>query len=198
MRIRTYFLPATILVVTILGAACSSAPQQAAAPSIPQSVADTPAPLATAAPNVPPPAPAGGGSLAPVCQGSASCVAPVAEQHQVDCVKKVPYTNVSVPPGTTFEVLDKSGNFNCADSGMVVNGKEVLTCHGTQLLSFDLKLTNTSCGGGTLQTGTNQCQQGYGYDAAQNCCAPVTGDSGGSTTVRVDLGACPLPQGVQP
>jgi hypothetical protein len=192
MRKTSYILSATVLLVIILGAACSSAPQPTSAPSIPQSVADTPIPQATTAPNIPPPS-TGSGSLAPVCQDTVSCQAPAVEQHEIACVKKVPYTNVSVPPGTTYEVLDKSGGFSCVDSGMVVNGKEVLTCHGTELLSFDLKLTNSSCSGASLATGTGQCQQGYGYDAAQNCCAPVTGDSGGSTTVRVDLGACPLP-----
>ena len=159
MRNTPYLLFATILLVIILGAACSSAPQPTTAPSVPQNVVDTPIPQATAAPNIPSPASSGGGSLAPLCQGNASCLAPTVEEHEVDCVKKIPYTNVSVPPGTTFEVLDKSGNFSCADSGMVVKGKEVLTCHGTQLLSFDLKLTNPACGGASLTTGTGQCQQ---------------------------------------
>ncbi len=126
----------------------------------------------------------------PICQATASCAALNAEQIPLSCVKKVPYTNVLVPKGTTFQVLDNTGEFACADSGVVVNDKQVITCHGKELFSFQLKLSNASCGG-SLQAGTGQCQDGYGYDAAQQCCAPVSAD--GSATVTVNLGACPLP-----
>jgi len=113
-------------------------------------------------------------------------------------VKKVPYVNVLVPPGTKYEVLDKSGAFVCDDTGMVVNDKEVLTCRGKVLYSFQLKLTNASCDSGALQTGTGQCQEGYGFDAAQNCCAPVSAGSGGSTTVTINLPGCPTPMPSNP
>ncbi len=178
MRKIPYSLAGISALVIMLGAACSSAAQPpAAAPSVPQT---------------------GGAAAAPLCQAATSCQAPTAEQAQIDCVKKIPYTNVSVPVGTTFEVLDKSGDFTCIDTGTVVNGKEVLTCHGKELYSFDLKLTSAACGGAALVTGGGQCQEGYGYDAAQQCCAPLTGGSSGSTTITVVLGACPLPPKVSP
>ncbi len=130
---------------------------------------------------------------APLCQASETCAALDAEQIPLSCVKKVPYTNVLVPVGTTFEVLDQSGDFMCLDTGVVVNGKEVLSCHGTELYSFQLRLTNTACTGTSLATGTGQCEDGYGYDAEQKCCTPLSGASTGSTIVSVNLGACPLP-----
>jgi hypothetical protein len=133
-------------------------------------------------------------SQAPLCAAAATCAALDAEQIPLDCVKKVPYTNVLVPKGTTFEVVDKKGNFTCVDSGTVVNGKEVLTCHGQELYAFQLKLNNPACGGQALAVGTGQCQDGFGYDAAGQCCAPASGDSAGETVVTVDLGACPLPR----
>ena len=102
---------------------------------------------------------------APVCQSGTACQVPTARQNQIDCVNKMPYTNVLVEPGTSFEVLDKSGDFTCNDSGAVVDGKTVITCFGKELYRFDLKLTNTACGGANLQTGTGQCQDGYGFDA---------------------------------
>jgi hypothetical protein len=113
-------------------------------------------------------------------------------------VNKIPYTNVLVEPGTSFEVLDKSGDFTCNDSRTVVDGKTVISCFGRELYRFDLKLTNTACGGSNLQTGTGQCQDGYGFDAAQQCCAPVGGDAPGSIVVSVELGACPLPHTLAP
>lgn len=129
---------------------------------------------------------------APICQATSSCAALDAEQIPLDCVKKVPYTNVLVPVGTTFQVVDSSGEFSCIDSGVVVNGKQVLTCHGKQLYAFQLKLSNSACGS-SLQGGSGRCLDGYGYDAAQQCCAPLGANGEGSTTVSVNLGACPLP-----
>jgi hypothetical protein len=129
----------------------------------------------------------------PVCDVSSSCQAFDAEQIPLDCVKKVPYTNVLVPIGTKFEVVDKSGDFTCVDTGLVVNGKEVVSCHGRQLYSFELELTNASCTDSNLSVGSGQCQDGYGYDAAQQCCAAIPAGANGSITVRVSLGACPVP-----
>jgi hypothetical protein len=131
---------------------------------------------------------------APLCQNAATCQAPQAEFHEIDCVNKMPYTNVMVPVGTKFEMIDKSGDFKCSETGYVVDGKSVISCFGKELYTFDLKLTNSTCSGSNLVTGTGQCQQGYGYDAAQQCCAPVTNNESASTTVAVDLGPCPLPQ----
>jgi hypothetical protein len=128
----------------------------------------------------------------PVCQAITSCAALDAEQIPLDCVKKIPYTNVLVPPGTTFQVLDDSGNYACIDSGVEVNGKEVLTCHGIELYSFQLKLTNPACST-TLEPGAGRCTDGYGYDTANQCCAPVGASREGSATVTINLGACPLP-----
>ncbi len=193
--LKTPFIRAAItILMVLLGAACS-APAQAPTitPSIPQFVGGPTKEAPIVAPSLQPTSTSNVVSQAPVCQASNSCEALDAVQVPLDCVKKVPYTNVLVPPGTTFEVVDKSGAFLCNDTAVVVNGKKVLTCHGKELYSFELKLTNSACGGGTLTTGTGQCQEGYGYDAGQKCCAPVTGATAGSTIVRVQLGACPLP-----
>ncbi len=133
------------------------------------------------------------GAPAPICQASATCAAADAEQIPLDCVKKVPYTNVLVSPGTTFEVLDQSGDFVCVDGGVLPNGKDVITCHGKELYSFQLRLTNPSCPVATLPTNTGQCDDGYGYDPIRMCCASVIDGPAGSTTVMVNLGACPLP-----
>ncbi len=134
-----------------------------------------------------------GAEQAPVCQASQTCAALDAEQIPISCVKKVPYTNVLVPVGTTFEVLDPAGDFVCLDTGTVVNGKEVITCHGKELFSFQLRLANSACSGAELSVGTGQCDEGFGYDADQKCCAPISDGSVASTTVTVNLGACPLP-----
>ncbi len=180
------------LLALVLAGACASfvqTPKQAA--GVPTLGGSANADVGTTAPNEPSATVVNAAAQqAPICEATTSCAALDAEQILLDCVKKVPYTNVLVPQGTTFQVVDDSGNFSCIDSGVVVNGKEVLTCHGKELYSFQLKLSNPSCSS-SLEVGTGQCQDGYGYDGANKCCAPVGSDGG--TTVTVNLGACPLP-----
>ncbi len=182
------------LLVLLLTGACASFVQMPKPGSgVPTPGGSTNADVGTIAPNEPPATVANASAQqAPICEATTSCAALNAEQILLDCVKKVPYTNVLVPEGTTFQVLDNSGDFSCIDSGVVVNDKEVLTCHGKELYSFQLRLSNPSCGS-SLEVGTGQCQDGYGYDGANKCCAPVASNGDGGTTVTVNLGACPLP-----
>ncbi len=197
MRSRSFWL--AVLLMPLALAACSiryTNPLQAlkastASPTF-SGKQSTPS-ASTPASSVQDAVPVSGAAPAPICQAASTCAAADAEQIPLSCVKKVPYTNVLVPPGTAFEVLDKSGDFSCIDSGMLLNGKEVITCHGTELFAFQLQLTNPACAGSPLAVGTGQCDDGYGYDAALKCCAPVGDGPAGSTTVTINLGACPLP-----
>ena len=196
---------AAMVLVLLVGAACSTAapatqaPAAGSLPTEPPAAAPATSQPAAQAP-VPPPTSPGtaaqqpaGGQLAPICQTASACPTFSAEQHEIGCVEKIPYTNIVVPPNTQFEVMDKSGNFKCTDSGTTVDGQTVLTCHGKQLYSFDLKLTGAACSA-SMDANSDQCQEGYGYDSAQQCCAPLQAQASASTTVHVDLGACPLPR----
>ena len=195
MKKTTYLLLATTVLVVLFASACgtSAAPATQAAPPPTTAPVDVVAP-ATAqqpAPSVQ--------AFAPACQAATSCAAPVVEEMDTEvtktyCVEKIPYQNILVPPGTAFETLDTSGDFKCKDSGTVEGGKTVLTCTGKQLWAYELKLTNTACSASALTTGTGQCQDGLGYDAAQNCCAPLPSGDSGSVTIKVNIGDCPVPQ----
>lgn len=196
MKKITYFLLATTVFVILFASACggSAAPATQAAPP-PVEVVPTQAPAEVVAPTQQPAAPAQ--TFAPACQAATSCAAPdVKNTEGVDtfCVEKIPYQNISVPPGTTFETLDPKGELKCQDSGTVVDGKNVITCTGKELWTYELKFTNSACAANALATGTGQCQDGLGYDAAQNCCAPLTAADAGSVTIKVNMGACPLPK----
>jgi hypothetical protein len=198
MRKTTYFLLVITVFVTVFASACggSPAPATQAAPP-PVNVAPTQPPVQAVAPTQQQAAAAPAQNFAPACQAAVSCSAPEVkdiEAANTFCVEKIPYTNISLAPGTTFEALDPKGELKCKDSGTVVNGKNIITCTGKQLWTYDLKVTNTSCASNSLATGTGQCPDGSGYDTAQNCCAPLTNDGGGSVTIKVNMGACPLPQ----
>jgi hypothetical protein len=196
MKKTTYFLLAVTVFVVLFASACggSAAPATQAAPP-PAEVVPTQAPAEAAQPVQPPAATAQ--TFAPACQAGTSCAAPDVKDTAADqtyCVEKIPYQNIAVMPGTTFESLDPTGELKCQDSGTVVDGKNVVTCTGKQLWTYELKLTNSACAANALATGTGQCQEGLGYDAAQNCCAPLNAAATGSVTIKVNIGACPLPQ----
>lgn len=192
MKKTTYLLLAMTVFVVMFASACgaSAAPAtQAAQP-----------PVEVAPTEVPPVAPeqplATVQTFAPACQAATSCAAPAVTDTvaaETYCVEKIPYQNISVEPGTTFESLDTKGELKCQDSGTVVDGKNIITCTAKELWTYELKFTNSACAAGALTTDTGQCQAGLGYDAAQNCCAPLTGGDAGSVTIKVNMGACPLP-----
>ena len=132
-------------------------------------------------------------SFAPACQAAASCAAPAVTDTVASdryCVEKIPYQNILVDAGVTFEVLDPS-KLTCLDNGTMVDGKHVVECHGTEAWSSQVKFTNTACSTNSLTTGTGQCQEGLGYDAANNCCSPLTAGDAGSVTITVNMGECP-------
>jgi len=152
----------------------------------------TQAPVETAPTTVPQLPAAPEQTFAPACQAAASCAAPaVTDTVAADryCVEKIPYQNIFVDASIAFEVLDPA-NLTCADNGTMVNGKHVIECHGTPAWTTELKFTNTACSSASLTTGTGKCQDGLGYDAAQNCCAPLTAGDAGSVTIKVSMGTC--------
>jgi hypothetical protein len=179
-----YLLLATIVFVVLIASACSgsTAPATQAAPP-PAEVVPTQAPAEAA-----PPAQ----TFAPACQATTSCAAPALVDTVASdryCVEKSPYQNILVDDGVTFEVLDPA-NLTCVDNGTKVDGKHVIECHGTPAWKSQVKFSNTACSSASLSTGTGQCQEGLGYDAAQNCCAPLTAADAGSVTITVNMGAC--------
>jgi hypothetical protein len=196
MRKSTHiFLAMTIFMVLFVSACSPAAPAtQVVSPTV--EVVPTHAPAEVVEPTQPPPAPTAQ-TFAPACQAITACAAPNVQDiagNENYCVEKIPYQNVTLPPGTTFESLDPTGEFKCQDSGVVVDGQNVVTCSGKELTAYDLKLTSSACAVNALATDTGQCQEGLGYDVAQNCCAPLTDVSAGSVTIKVNIGACPGPQ----
>ena len=196
---RTTRLPFVCLaVIAFLLAACggpASVPEPTAAVEQSPAVdpASPPPATATSAPVEPSPAQPTQSQYAPFCQSApSSCGAPtVTMLDNKYCIKKVPYAIMSVPAGTTYESQDP--DLQCVDQ-MHSDGTMRVSCHsltGKQLWSYDLQICNSACSAPTLQTGTGQCPEGYGYDSFQSCCAaPVPASSDGCSMYQVDLGAC--------
>ncbi len=192
MKKTTYILLALAVFMAVFVSACGGAQAPTAAPAPTQP--PPPPPVEVPTQQIVPAEPPTTQAFAPACQTTASsCVAPALQDTEAlntYCVEKIPYQNIMVDEGVTFESLNPD-TLTCADNGTKVDGKHVIECHGKELWTSELKLTNSACGGTALVTGTTQCQEGFGYDAAQGCCAPVTTDTGGSVTIKVNMGACP-------
>lgn len=199
MKKSMYVLMAMTVLIAVFASACGAPPtpaQQAAPPPVQNVATEAPAPVVEA-----PPATEAAQAFAPACQTSTSCAAPALQDTEANstyCVKKVPWVNILAPAGTIFEPLPKSSDpefypLVCGDSGTVVDGQHVFSCRGAELWTYDLKITAAACGGAAdLQTGTAQCAEGQGYDAANNCCAVPDTGGGGSVTIKVNIGACPI------
>jgi len=192
-RTLLVFLVAAIFLLTACGGAAPAEP----APAAEQPVAAEPPTAEPAPPTEPPPPEPTEPQYAPFCVAApAGCEAPAVEMlDNKYCIEKVPYAIMSVPAGTTYESLDP--DLDCVDQ-LHGDGSLRVTCHSVtskQLWSYDLKVCNSACAAPALQVGTGQCPDGYGFDAASQCCAapsPASGD--GCTTYTVELGACADPQ----
>lgn len=188
------FVLMLVLAIGVLLTACVPAPTPAPVeqPVQPPPVVEQPtvAPPPPPQPTVPP-AP----QYAPFCQAApAACQPPTIElRDNAFCVEKVPYAILAVPAGTTYESQD--AGMECIDQA-TADGSLRITCHskeGKQLWSYNLKVCNGACKAPSLQMGTGQCPEGYGFDAANQCCAvpPAAGEEAGCIIYRVDIGGCP-------
>ena len=132
--------------------------------------------------------------FAPFCDAASSSGCQSPDVTMIDpkyCVDRVPYVIISVPPGTSYESLDP--DMQCVDQTHS-DGNLRVTCHslsGKDNWSYDLKLCNIACNPSSLEAGTGQCPEGYGYDAVKVCCAaPPPASADGCTIFQVDLTVC--------
>jgi hypothetical protein len=129
--------------------------------------------------------------LAPLCSVdplAIACSAPKAATLSKSCIKKVPYTLMALSPGSSFETTE--AGITCRDEGLR-GGQQQISCTGQELISYELKVCNTTCSiAGLLETNSNKCPDGYGFSSEAGCCWPTSAEVG-CTTYKVDIGACP-------
>ena len=130
---------------------------------------------------------------APMCAAApAGCEPPVIEMGDNSfCNEKQVYAIMSAPGNTSYESTDPA--MKCVDQ-VHADGTLRITCWvpGDQLLAYDMKVCNTDCAAPALDMNSGQCQEGYGYDAANNCCAQASagGEEAGCTLYTVNIGTC--------
>jgi serine/threonine-protein kinase len=121
-------------------------------------------------------------SFAPACP--AGIVVPTPALVDIDkfCAKKTPYTTLSIPMGATFESLRPG--FSCKVE-FTRNGRSTLSCTGTPLYSFNLKVCQP------LTVDAIKCQPGSNFEPANQCCTAALPEGTGCTIYKVDIRACP-------
>jgi len=199
IRILFVFMVASLMLLTACGGATPPEPAPVEQPPVvepaePAEQPPTSAPTEPAPPTDPPPP-----QYAPFCETAPAtgCEAPTVEViDNKYCIEKVPYVIMSVPAGTSYESQDP--DMECVDQ-IHSDGNLRVTCHSVtskELWSYDLKLCNGGCAAApSLQMGTGQCPDGYGFDAASQCCAaPEPASEAGCIVFQVDIGGCPDPQ----
>lgn len=182
------FLFAMMLLLAL--SACGSAPAPTPEVVVVKEtvVVEVPAEAPAEEPAAEPAAP----QFAPICAATASdCAPPEIEMGDNNfCNEKQVYAIMSAPGGTTYESTDPA--MKCVDQ-VHADGSLRITCWvpGEQLLAYDMKVCNSACAAPQLDMASDQCQEGFGYDAANGCCAePPAGGEAGCALYTVNLGTC--------
>jgi hypothetical protein len=129
-------------------------------------------------------------AFAPACQAGlvSQIPTPAVRLYNQACTKKVPYSVLTIPQGSTFTSL--SPDLTCVSSGSL-GDKMQITCQAINPFSYNIKVCSpppTS----NASANTGQCQQGDSYDSANQCCAAPQSDAG-CITYKVDLKTCAAP-----
>ena len=192
--VRVLFVAASFFLLTACGGGTPTEPTPVEEqPTSVETPTTEPTPVPpTPAPPTPEPTPTQP-PYAPFCDAApVGCEAPTVEMLDNSyCIKKVPYAIMSVPMSTTYEAL--ALDMACIDQ-LHSDGSLRVTCHSLtsqQLISYDLRVCNDACSAPTLEMGTGQCPEGYGYDRVNSCCAaPPPSSSDGCTIYTVNFGVC--------
>jgi len=121
--------------------------------------------------------------FAPACSAGIKIPAPVVKETNKVCVKKIPYTSLSVPEGAVLESLNP--DFSCVVE-TTSNGKDIISCTGRQSFSYQLKVCVPPV---VSSADSGKCAQGATFDSANQCCLATPPDAG-CKILKVDLRAC--------
>ncbi len=127
-------------------------------------------------------------SLLPACTGSQTpgCSQPTFNTTDAFCVDTNSYGLYTLSANTTFEVL--TPGFACISEEANSRGEPRISCTGPVDMEFQVSFCNSACSN-ALET-SNQCQAGFGLNAAEGCCAPISSASNGCVTETLILAAC--------
>ena len=130
----------------------------------------------------------GQNTLLPACTASQtpSCTEPEYDTTDMFCVDNNAYGLYTLSPDTTFDVL--TPGFTCISEDTNSRGEPRISCTGPADKEFQVSFCNSTCTN-SLET-SNQCQAGFGLNAAGGCCAPLSATNNGCVTSTFILASC--------
>jgi serine/threonine-protein kinase len=123
-------------------------------------------------------------AFAPSCAESLIIPTPFVKETNYVCIKRRPYTFMTIPEGATFELTDPQAS--CV-SEATSRGRTVLSCSGPSFLVYDLKV----CVPPVIQNSDlNKCSQGDTFDSTNQCCVAAPPQGIGCNVFVVKLKGC--------
>lgn len=123
-------------------------------------------------------------SFAPFCSAEVIIPVPDVKETNRTCIKKIPYSFLSIPEGAVFEVLNPEGSCKVES---VNGGKQLLLCSGTNFLVMDLKVCTPPV---LSDADLNQCSSEATFDSANQCCVAIPPQEAGCTVLQITLKGC--------
>ena len=123
-------------------------------------------------------------SFAPFCAENITIPTPSVKETNYVCIRRLPYTTITIPEGATFEVTDPQAS--CVFEA-TSNGKTVLSCSGPSVLVYDLKVCSPP---EVSDSDLDKCSQGDTFDPANQCCIAAPPEGAGCTIFVVKLKGC--------
>jgi serine/threonine-protein kinase len=125
-------------------------------------------------------------AFAPFCSENLVIPTPLIKETNYVCLKRRPYTTITIPEGATFEVIDPKGQASCIFEA-TSKGRTILSCSGPSFLEYDLKV----CVPPVIENSDlNQCSQGDTFDSTNQCCIAAPPEGAGCTIFVVKLKGC--------
>ncbi|MDP2778764.1 MAG: serine/threonine-protein kinase, partial [Anaerolineales bacterium] len=123
-------------------------------------------------------------AFASFCSSDVSIPVPDVKETNSTCIKKDPYSFISIPEGAVFEVLNPEGSCKVET---VSGGKQLLLCTGPDFLVMDVKICTPPV---LSDADLDKCSSEATFDSANQCCVTVPPQEAGCTVPQISLKGC--------
>jgi serine/threonine-protein kinase len=143
---------------------------------------DTPATTLTTAPSATEEetAPA----FAPFCSEENAFPLPEVRETSSSCIRRLPYSNISFPEGSQFELLNPEGSCRVEATS---RGNTVIACTGPRSGTMELKVCNPPV---ISNADLDKCSPDATFNSENQCCVAVAPEDAGCTIFEIKLRSC--------
>jgi serine/threonine protein kinase len=124
-------------------------------------------------------------SFAPACAADVNFPAPAVRETDNYCQQRRPYSSVTVPEGSSFEVINTEDG-SCRREA-TSRGNYILSCTGTAFLIMELKVCNPPV---LSEEELGMCSPDATFYSENQCCMPVPLEEASCTILTIRLKGC--------